>query len=133
MSGAIYNPEQPAGQVRLLIDDTTDVEDLQVFSDSEVGAFLTMNGDNVLRAAAQALLMIAGSEARLSKKITTQDLSTDGPAVAAELRAQAKQLRAQATEEDTVVADADSSYFGVAEYPYGYQPRHELAEGSWPW
>ena len=77
-----YDPATPGGMVRLLIDDTG-ID--PVFSDEEITAFLSLNGGSALRAAAQSLLMIAGSEARLSKKITSQDLQTDGPAVAAEL------------------------------------------------
>ncbi len=101
-----------------------------VFSDRELDTFLGLNGQSVLRAAAQALLMIAGSEVRLAKKITTQDLATDGPAIAAELRALAKQLRAQATEEEAAAPEA--SFFGVVEYPYTSGGRPELAGGvSW--
>ena len=44
-------------------------------------------------AAADALEVIAVSEVLVSKKIRTQDLQTDGPAVAAELRAQARNHR----------------------------------------
>ncbi len=124
MSNAMYNPDEPVGQIRLLIDDTN--PDAAVFSDRELDAFLGMNAGNVLRASAQALLMIAGSEARLSKKINTQDLSTDGPAVAKELRELAKQLRAQAVEEET--SSPEASYFGIVEYPYGHTSRPELTE-----
>lgn len=124
MLSAIYDPETPVGQVRLLIDDT----DARVFADAEINVFLTMNGQSVPRAAAQALLMVAGSEVRLGKKITSQDLATDGPAVAAELRAQAKQLREQADQDD---ATASESVFEVVEYPYGQSKAPELTEPSW--
>ena len=50
-------------------------------------------------AAADALEVIAVSEVLVSKKIRTQDLSTDGPAVSAELRALAKTYRARAVAE----------------------------------
>lgn len=123
----MYDPSTDEGQVRLLIDDTgTD----PVFTQQEIQTFLDMTGGNVLRAAARALLMIAGSEARLGKKIRTQDLSTDGPAVAAELRALAKQLRDEADEEDE--DDPERSYFGIVEYPYGAPARPpELTEPRW--
>lgn len=120
----VYDPQTPVGQVRLLIDDT----DLLVFSDDELNTFLGLNGGSVLKAAAQALLMIAGSEARLAKKITSQDLQTDGPAVAAELRAQAKQLRAQADEDAAAAAE---SVFEIVDYPYGQAVPVELTEPSW--
>lgn len=120
-----YTPDSDAGRVRLLIDDTTDTD--QVFTNDEIDAFLSMNGGSVKRAAAQALLMIASSEARLGKKIRTQDLSTDGPAVAAELRAQAKQLRAEADADDA--AGDDANFFHIVEYPAAVT-RPELTE--WP-
>lgn len=110
-------------QVRLLTDDGADDP---VFSDGDITAFLEMNGGNALRSAAQALLVIAGSEARISKKIRTHDLTTDGPAVAAELRAQALQLRRQADEDD-LPSDEDDSFFFVAEY-VDYFSRPELSE-----
>lgn len=118
-----YDPQSDVGRVRLLIDDT---QGEGVFDDPEITAFLDLNGGSVLRAAAQALLMLAGSEARLGKKIRTQDLQTDGPAVAAELRALAKQLRAQADEEDA--ASPDASFFSVVEYPPQDGRRPELTE-----
>ena len=77
--------------VRLLIDDP---ETGGVFNLAEIRLFLTTAGHPLL-AAADALDVLATSEVRLSKKITTQDLTTDGPAVAAELRKQAEALRAR--------------------------------------
>lgn len=80
--------------VRLL---TGDLEpENQLFTDDQVLALLNLTGGNAYRAAAEALRVMARSEVMISKKITTQDLSTDGPAVAAELRAQAKELDAKA-------------------------------------
>src|SRR5690606_16856554 len=80
------------GRVRLLIADTT--EGSFLLDDTQIDAFLSMEG-SVKRAAAQALEAIASSEVLVSKKIRTLDLQTDGPAVAAEPRAQAKGLREQ--------------------------------------
>ena len=77
--------------VRLLIDDP---ETGGVFDLAEIRLFLATAGHPLL-AAADALDVLATSEVRLSKKITTQDLETDGPAVAAELRKQAEALRAR--------------------------------------
>ena len=91
-----YDVTSDEGRVRLLIDDT---QDPALFTGEEIGEVLDLNQGSVLRAAAQLLLLIAGSEARLSKKVTTQDLATDGPAVAAELRAQAAALRKQADDQ----------------------------------
>lgn len=97
------------GQLRLLIADVD--ETAPVLSDEQVKAFLTMHGldaDEAVtnvpalkRAAADALDAIASSEALVSKKIRTQHgISTDGPAVAAALRAHAALLRGQAQDED---------------------------------
>lgn len=84
-----------AGRVRLL---ATDVDlTSPYFSDDQIAAFLAVEGDDVRLAAALALETIASSEALVSKKIRTGDgLSTDGPAVAKELRDRATALRAQA-------------------------------------
>ena len=62
------------------------------------------NACNIRLAAADALETIAVSEVLVSKKIRTQDLTTDGPAVSAELRALAKRLR-DAAQAATDLAD----------------------------
>jgi hypothetical protein len=51
-------------------------------------------------AAVDALLAIATNESLISKKIRTEDLSTDGPAVAAELRRTAETYRLKQKELD---------------------------------
>lgn len=86
------------GQVRLLAADTDEANLL--LTDEQVTALLGLEGDNVKRAAAAALETIARSEALISKKITTQDLSTDGPAVAKALLDSATALRGQADSDD---------------------------------
>lgn len=91
----LYNFDTTAAQVRLLINDTN--EDSYVFADEEIAAFLALEGDSVKLAAAQALETIADDEALTSKVIRTQDLSTDGAAVAAGLRERAQRLREQAS------------------------------------
>jgi hypothetical protein len=98
------DPSTPVGMVRLLIADTD--PDNALFLDGQIEAFLTAEGDSPKRAAALALDSIAISEALISKKFSTQDLSVDGPAVAKELRAQAASYRAQAqAEEDAETAE----------------------------
>lgn len=105
----------PIGQVRLLI---ADLAEPPLMDDAMLEGYLGMHdyvpGDigsierpGIWRAAADALDAIATSEALTSKKIRTQDLSTDGPAVAAELRKQAATLRGKA---DQVDAEADSFF-----------------------
>lgn len=88
-----YDLTTNTGKVRLLISDT-DLDNL-IFNDSEIAAFLALEGDNVRLAAAQALDTIASNEALVQKRIRLLDLSTDGPAVARSLRAHASELRRQ--------------------------------------
>lgn len=95
------------GQVRLLIADLD--EAAFIFTDEILTGYLGLNGDSVHRAAADALDAIATTEVLLAKKIRTQDLSTDGPAVAAELRKQAAALRTKADAADA----AAGSFFEV--------------------
>lgn len=87
------DPDSPVGMVRLLTTDVNEHEPL--FEDGQLAALLAAEGGNVKLAAAAALEVIARSELLIAKKISTQDLSTDGPAVASELRAQATSLRDQ--------------------------------------
>lgn len=100
------------GKVRLLIADLD--ESAFLLGDDLLTGYLTLNDDNLNRAAADALDAIATSEVLVSKKIRTQDLSTDGPAVAAELRAQAARLRAKADALD----EDDGAFFDII--PNGY-------------
>ncbi len=67
-------------------------------------------GNSVKRAAAASLEAISTSETLVSKKITTQDLSTDGPAVVKDLRERAKLLRQQADDADVIIADDADGY-----------------------
>jgi hypothetical protein len=115
----------PLGQVRLLITDTTDDPADWLFTDDQLDAFYTLAGENVNRTAAKALLVIAASEVLISKKIRTQDLSTDGPAVSAELRALAKVL----TDEAAATDAAAESFFDVT--PFGYGTHAEGEEYRW--
>ena len=108
-----YDVTSDEGRVRLLIDDTTNPA---LFEDAEIEQILALNAGNVHRAAAQLLLLIAGSEARLSKKVTTQDLATDGPAVAAELRAQAAALRKQADDQHAAEQADGGGFLDVIEF-----------------
>lgn len=91
------DPATEIGQVRLLIADTDEAAIL--LTDAQLTGFMTLEA-GVKRAAAAALEAIAVSELLVSKVIRTQDLSTDGAKVSAELRARAKDLRAQADADD---------------------------------
>lgn len=101
---------EPIGQIRLLITDLSEDPTEQLFSEQQLQAFLGMCADSVNRAAARALLVMAASEVMISKVIRTQDRSTDGAKVSAELRALAGVLAAAADAEDAAAA---GSFFEV--------------------
>jgi hypothetical protein len=106
----LYPPDYSSvvGQIRLLIPDTEQLDNLAdpsaadsyIFSDPQIQAFATLYGNNVKRAAAQAKLVLATSEALINKVIKTYDFATDGAKLGAELRAQAKQLQDEADKDD---------------------------------
>src|SRR5688500_16470123 len=90
-------------QVRPLVND---VGAPWVFTDEEITAFLALEGDNVKRAAAQAIDTNADNEALASKVLRSQDLTTDGAKTAEALRKRAAALRAQAdADDDTLGGD----------------------------
>jgi hypothetical protein len=106
----LYPPDYASvvGQIRLLIPDTEQLENLAdptqadsyIFNDAQLQAFATLYANNVKRAAAQAKLVLATSEALINKVIRTYDFTTDGAKLGAELRAQAKQLQEEADKDD---------------------------------
>jgi hypothetical protein len=115
----IYPPDYATaiGQVRLLIPDTEQLENLAgaeaqyIFDDHQIQAFLSLYSNNVKRAAAQAKLVLATSEALINKVIRTADYTTDGAKLGTELRAQAKALQEEADKDD--LADAYETSFIV--------------------
>lgn len=104
------------GQVRLLIPDTEQLDNLTdsdavpeyLFNDAQIQALLVLYSNSVKRAAAQAKLVLATSEALINKVIRTADYTTDGAKLGAELRAQAKQLQEEADKDDLVDSYDDS-------------------------
>lgn len=88
------DPSTPVGLVRELARDTDLAAPL--FSDAVIVRFLSLVGGVELLAAALALETTAADEALVQKRITLLDLSTDGPATAAALRATAAEYRATA-------------------------------------
>lgn len=100
--------------VRLLVGDLD--PESQLFTDNQMLSFLRLAEGSSYRAAAEALRVMARSEVMISKKITTQDLSTDGPAVAAELRKQAAELDAKA---DALDAAGEGSFAAFIPGPGG--------------
>lgn len=107
-----YDPGTDLGTVRLLISDVDETS--AVFDDAEVTRFLTLEGSDPYRAAAAALLTIAGNETLRLKYIRSKGLELDGPAVGRELRQQARELRDQAADLD------DEGTFMVASNVDGY-------------
>lgn len=109
--------EKQVGQVRHIIGDVDEAN--QLLTDDHIKTYLELNDwadgykSGVYRAAADALDAIATSTALLDKKIRTQDISSDGPAVSAVLMKQAAGLRARADSEDP----ANESFFEVI--PFG--------------
>jgi hypothetical protein len=107
----------PVGRVRLLIADLD--ESAFLLTNEVVDAYLGLHDENVYRAAADAMDAIATSETLLGKKIRTQDLQTDGPAVATDLRKRAAELRARAAAEEAKAADTGDVFEVIPFYPYG--------------
>lgn len=101
------------GKIRLLISDVDEVT--PILEDTQITAFLAMEGGSLRLGAALALEAIARSEALLSKAITVGDLTTNGPALAAELRASAKLLRDQAPQD--TAANTGTALLPVYSFP----------------
>ena len=128
----LYPPDYATaiGQVRLLIPDTDELENLSdpeadaeyIFNDSQIQAFLTLYSNSVKRAAAQAKLVLATSETLINKVIRTADYNTDGAKLGAELREQAKALQQEADKDDL----ADSYEQGLI-----VVPMHTKWDNSW--
>lgn len=91
----------PAGMIRLNTFQETDIED-PLFQDEEINALYIQERSSVKRASARLLEIVAAREVFIQKVIKLLALSTNGAAVAAELRAQAQQLREQADTEDAI-------------------------------
>lgn len=114
-----------AGKVRLLVSDIDEMR--PIFNDASIDAFLELAGENVKRAAASALLVIAVNEVLVQKRIRLLDLSTDGPAEAEALRKLAGQYRAEADEEAATAAGS----VGWLELPAGIGQFDRRTPGSW--
>ena len=118
-----YAPVQLA---RLLAADTADPP---LLADDQYEALLALEHGSARLAAAAALEMIAASEALVAKKVRTQDLSTDGPAVAAELRQLAAAMRARARD----AGEGETVTYGLTPVLTGRPgpPPHGPARPAW--
>lgn len=130
--------DTPIGRVRKYIPDLVQLEDPRnpaaeptyYFSDAEISGYVgeyTSAGveptrAQVKRAAADAIDALANNEALILKKIKTEDLETDGAAVANSLRAGARQLRLQADDEDK----AESAFFEIIPFRH-FHPQTRLS------
>lgn len=97
-------PEQAAALVRLNISDLD--PDNPILTDEQIESLLDNFDGSINRASARALRIIAASEVLIGKVIRTQDLSTDGRAVAYALRELARDYERDAEEEE---ADAEGA------------------------
>lgn len=107
--------------VRLLLNDVDTAK--QVFTDTDLDDFLTLEGGVVKLAAAQAIDTNASNEALASKVLRSKDWQTDGAKLADALRKHAQALRDQHYRE---VDDADGGWFEIVETGPGRWP--ELTE-----
>lgn len=116
--------------VRLLLNDVD--TDNEVFSDSDISDFLTLERGRIKRAAAQAIDTNASNEALASKVLRSQDWSTDGAKVADALRAHADRLRKQDDDDNKIDEEADDlGWFGFVENdPTGHGPEHTNPPGG---
>lgn len=98
----------PVGQVRVLIPDLRKLEDLRdlrnepryLFTDDEILAFLAINNGNVKLAAADACDAIGMDKSLQLLVLKTDDKQTDGAKLLSAIVTRAKQLRAQAREDE---------------------------------
>ena len=116
--------------IRLLIGDTGTTGE-QIFTEDDIQTMLGFEASPKL-AAAQLLERLAGSELLLSKKIQSQDLATDGPSVAKELRALADSLRRQHDTDTAAQAWSIASWNTAGLTPAGRPEATEHPAGG-PW
>lgn len=98
----------PVGQVRVLIPDLRKLEDLRdlrnepryLFADEEIEALLAVNSGSVKLAAADACEAIGMDKALQLLVLKTDDKQTDGAKLLSAIVGRAKQLRAQAREDE---------------------------------
>ena len=123
--------DSDTGKVRVLLGDTEaenvvdGVGDYLYFGDDEIGAFLTMYGDNVKLASARAMETIASSQALLLKSWSSDDLTVNGDRIAESLRKIAAQLREEA------IQDESAEYFNMI--AMFIDEDHDGQADSYPW
>ena len=103
--------------------------DTELLSREDLTALYAAAGGSVERTVASALRTIAASEVLVSKKIQSQDLTTDGPAVSAELRALAREWDAKA--DALEAAAADTGFIGYVTTGQGVRYEGEERRTWW--
>jgi hypothetical protein len=104
-----FNLSTDVGKVRLMIPDRDEAN--RFFEDDELSTFLTLEVNNIRRAAALSLETMASDQAMVLKVTKILDLSVDGTRVATSLMERAKLLRDQAT----FIEEQGDAGFDVAE------------------
>lgn len=106
-----YDLSTTAGLIRLNTLQETDSAD-PILSDEALLALYTQESSSIKRASARVLEIIAANQLFILKVQQTLGFSTDGAAVARELRMQAASLREQAVAEEAV---DEEDTFDIAE------------------
>lgn len=114
--------------IRLNLGEDPTNQETHVLSDTALETWLEHFDQNTDLVTHRALITIAMSEALLSKKITSQHLSTDGPALSAELRALAQTYKDASDE----AAGASAEFFAGYVPPPGPHRGWEAEEYRWP-
>lgn len=128
MPDALYetDPTAAVALVRSLIPDMEQLPDPSgqdstesyLFDDVTLVGYLSLNNGSVKRAAADACDALGSSQMLILKKLTTDDLATDGPALAKEYGARAQRLRSAADNDDDRAEDNSAFYL----LPYHKRP-----------
>lgn len=125
---ATYDLTTDTGKMRL--NTFGDDSENPIFQDEELQAFLDQEVHLKL-ACARVLEVVASRQAYILKVITNMGLSTNGAALAAEFRAQAKALRDQVKEEQAAQdAASDATGFDIAEMVVDQNTLEDVILGS---
>ena len=90
-TSSAYDPTTQLGQLRLLIGDTNDAN--FIFSDNELGGFLSLGGLNTQIAASLACESLANDAVKLTYAVQIGEYKKDATKLAGEYQARAIQLR----------------------------------------
>ena len=125
----MFMDDQTETLLRLHIADPADAAGGPLLSYDDLSALYRGESGSLPRTVASALRTIATSEVLVSKKIHNQDLQTDGPAVAAELRALAREWDAKAD----ALEGVGEGFIGYIPGPGAVTGRYEGEEGRAWW